>query len=418
MVNTPLYIAKKMGEERQRGSRVVRTSSIIVTGSVALSICVIIIALSIVSGFRKEVRERATGFTGQVIVSPFGTDYMNDAFPLSLKSSLVDSIKGSKNVSHLQYYAFRHGLIKRDEAIQGVVIKGVGTEFDPSFFNACIVQGAFPQLNDSTLSFDLLISKRMSDALALEVSQKVDIYFIDPKLSTIPRLRRFNVSGIFDATLEEFDKLLVIGDLRVVQQLNGWSPIEVGGIEILLHRPALMERTARDIKELAARYTYLEDTPLMVKTVKDMFAHLFDWLNLIDMNLLIVLMLMIAVAGVNMISGLLILLFDKTSMIGLLKALGMKNREIRLTFIYRMGRLILWGMLFGNTIALILCLIQKRFDLIKLDQTNYAVSSVPIDINVWSIGVMNVISFLLILSIMLLASMMVTRISPERSLRA
>lgn len=254
----------------------------------------------------------------------------------------------------------------------------------------------------------------MANDLQVEATQRVDLYFIE---ESTPRIRRFTVSGIYDAALEEMDRLLAIGDIRVVQQLNGWTPKEVGGIELLLRHPSQMERTAREVQEIAALFSEDEDDSISVKTVKDIFAHLFDWLNLIDMNLLIVLVLMIAVAGVNMISGLLIMLFDKTSMIGLLKSLGMKNREIRLAFIYRMGRLILKGMVLGNIIALIVCIAQKRFTLIRLDPANYAVSSVPIDLNVWSILLMNVISFALILTLMLLASLMVTRISPERSLR-
>ena len=413
-VNTPQYIAQKMGEEPRKGSRVVRISSMIVTGSVALSIAVIMIALSVVNGFRKEIRESASGFVGQIILSPFGTDYMDDAFPLSLELSYLDKVAALSNISHIQSFAFRHGLIRSGEAMQGVVIKGVGKEFDASFFNASLSQGSFPEWNDSIPSLELLISKRMANDLQVEATQRVDLYFIE---ESTPRIRRFTVSGIYDAALEEMDRLLAIGDIRVVQQLNGWTPKEVGGIELLLRHPSQMERTAREVQEIAALFSEDEDDSISVKTVKDIFAHLFDWLNLIDMNLLIVLVLMIAVAGVNMISGLLIMLFDKTSMIGLLKSLGMKNREIRLAFIYRMGRLILKGMVLGNIIALIVCIAQKRFTLIRLDPANYAVSSVPIDLNVWSILLMNVISFALILTLMLLASLMVTRISPERSLR-
>jgi lipoprotein-releasing system permease protein len=254
----------------------------------------------------------------------------------------------------------------------------------------------------------------MSDALHLEVSQAMDIYFVD---SSSSRVRRYYISGIYDTTLEGLDQSVIIGDIREVQRLNGWTPEQVGGIELLLHRPTQAERTAREIREIASRYGLEEDDPLSIKTVKEVFPHLFDWLTLIDMNLLIVMILMIAVAGVNMISGLLIMLFDKTSMIGLLKALGMKNGEIRIAFIYRMGGLIVRGMVIGNAIALLLCWVQKKFTLITLDQANYAVSSVPINMNVWGMCLMNTVSFLLILALMLLASMTVTRISPERSLR-
>ena len=413
-MNTPLYIAKKMGEEHKKGSRVVRTTSVIVTGSVALSITVILIALAIVSGFRSEIRERAVGFTGQVVVSQFGTDYMNDAYPLSLELSYLQKIYDIKNVSHAQVFAFKRGIIKTHEAMYGAVLKGVGGDFDRSFFNSAISAGAFPRWNDTLPSREILISKRMSDALQLEVSQAVDIYFID---SSSLKQRRYTVSGIYDASLEGLDQSLLIGDIREVQRLNGWSPQQVGGIELQLRHAGRAERTAKEIRELASRYALDGDTPLSIKTVKELFPHLFDWLNLIDMNLLIVLVLMIAVAGVNMVSGLLIMLFDKTSMIGLLKALGMKNSEIRKTFVYRMGRLILSGMVIGNVVALILCLMQKKYTLITLDQANYAVSSVPVHLDLLNICLMNVASFILILSLMLLASLTVTSISPERSLR-
>jgi lipoprotein-releasing system permease protein len=403
-----------MNQERKKGARVVRTTSAIVVGSVALSICVIMIALSIVRGFRTEIRDRATGFVGQIIISPFGTTYLNDAYPLSLDTSYLPKIAECDNVQHIQYFAFRHGVIKTGEAMQQVVVKGVGKEFDPTFFTSVLSKGTFPRLNDSIPSMELLVSKRLSESLKIDVDQVIDIWFID---QSTPRIRRFTVSGVYDAVLEEIDQILVIGDLRVVQRLNSWTSKEVGGFELLLHNPLLMERTARDIREIAAQYMTDQDQGLSIITVKDLFSHLFDWLNLIDMNLLIVLILMMAVAGVNMISGLLIMLFDKTSMIGLLKALGMRNRDIRLTFIYRMGRLVLWGMAMGNVVSLTLCLLQKKFAIITLDQTNYAVSSVPIALDVWSILLMNVVSLLLILSIIVAASMMVTRMAPERSLR-
>ena len=413
-MNTALYIAKKMGGEWQKGSRIVRTSSAIVAGSVALSICVIVIALSIVGGFRKEIRERVTGFAGQVIVAPFGVDYINDAFPLSTELSYLHRILACNNVSHTQYFAFKRGLIKTDIAMQGIVIKGVGKEFDRSFFTHSLHRGTFPQWNDTLPSMELLISKRMADALALDVSQHVDVYFIDQSAT---RVRRFTVSGIYDAALEEVDLSLVIGDIRVVQRLNNWTPMQVGGIELTLHRPEQMEATAGEVREVAARYATGNDQALSVKTVKDIFSHLFDWLNLIDTNLLIVLLLMVAVAGVNMVSGLLIMLFDKTSMIGVLKAVGMKNRDIRLTFIYRMGRLVLWGMLIGNVVAITLCLIQQKYTLITLDQANYAVPNVPIYLHFWNTCAINLLAFALIILFMLLTTTLISRISPERSLR-
>lgn len=412
-MHTPLYIAKKLGGERRQGSRISRITSGIVTGSVALSISVIIIALSIVGGFRQEIRTQAGGFSGQVALLPLGADMLGTPVPLSSQISYLPQIKSEKNIAHIQYFANCRGLLKTDEAIHGVVIKGVDKDYDRSFFESGLVEGSFPAWNDSLASLELLVSKRLANALKLQVGQTVIFYFIDQPV----RLRPFTVSGIYGAALENIDKSLVIGDIRVVQQLNGWSSSEVSGIELLLHKPEQMQQTAEQVEQIAAAYSLEDDPGIWIYTARDFFPHLFDWLNLIDMNLLIVLTLMISVAGINMITGLLIMLFDKTSMIGLLKALGMRGRDIRLTFIYRMSGIVIKGMLAGNAIALLLCYLQHRFQLITLDQTNYAVSTVPIHLNFWAILLMNIISFLSIVGFMLLATMTIDRIAPDRSLR-
>jgi len=412
-MHTPLYIAKKLGGERRQGSRISWITSGIVSGSVALSISVIIIALAIVSGFRQEIRTQAGGFSGQVSLLPLGADMLGTPVSLSSNISYLSQIKSDKEVAHIQYFANCRGLLKTDEAIQGVVIKGVDKDYDRSFLESGLVEGTFPVWNDSLLSLELLISKRLANTLKLQTGQTVVFYFIDQPV----RARSFTVSGIYSASLENIDKSLVIGDIRVVQQLNGWSSTEVSGIELLLRRPEQMQQVADRVEQIAAVYSSEDDPGVWIYTVQDFFPHLFDWLNLIDMNLLIVLTLMISVASINMITGLLIMLFDKTSMKGLLKALGMKAQGIRLTFIYRISGMVIKGMLAGNAIALSLCYLQQHFQLISLDQANYAVSTVPIHLNLWAVLLMNVVSFLSIVGFMLLATMTIDRITPDRSLR-
>ncbi|MCL1973504.1 MAG: ABC transporter permease [Bacteroidetes bacterium] len=413
MMHTPYYIAKKLSGSKRQGSRMSRITSGIVTGSVALSITVIIIALAIVSGFRTEIRSLAGGFSGQVLLLPLGADLEGTPVPLSTQISYLPQIESDKEVSHLQHFANCRGLLQTDEAIQGVVLKGVGKEFDRSFFEASIIEGSFPVWNDSLVSMEILVSRRLANALKLRTGQAVIFCFIDQPV----RFRQFKVSGIYGASLENIDKSLVIGDIRVVQQLHGWSNEVVSGVELLLHRPERMEEVASRVAQIAVDCGSEDDPGLWIYTAKDLFPHLFDWLNLIDMNLLIVLALMIGVAGINMITGLLIMLFDKTSLIGLLKALGMKAREIRLTFIYRMSGMVIKGMLAGNALALLLCYLQQRFQLLVLDPVNYAVSTVPVQLNIWTILLMNAVSFWAIVGFMLLATTMINRISPDKSLR-
>jgi len=231
------------------------------------------------------------------------------------------------------------------------------------------------------------------------------------------RQRRFVVAGIYDAVLEDLDKSLVIGDIRVMQQLNGWSSEQVSGIEFLLYNPRQPEQAADALADLVGEYAQEQDPMVSIQTLKEQFPHLYDWLDLIDINLLIVLSLMILVAGVNMFSGLLILLFDKIAAIGLLKALGMKDREVRKTFLYRASALVLTGMVSGNVLGLALCLGQQCFSVISLDPSSYFVSQVPIHIQGWGILLMNLIAFVLIMLLMLLPTMQIAKMQPDKSLR-
>ena len=412
-MNTPLFIAKKMSGERRRGVRVVRLTSGIVVGSIAISITVMILALSVVNGFKYEIRKQTAGFSGELLVFAPGAGWFSENTSLSKNISFLPYLTAHNMVRHTQYFVNAQGLLKTEDAIQGILIKGVGPEFDRAFFASCLSEGRLPAWNDSMPSMELLISKRLASAMRLQVADPMLVYFIGESV----RLRRFVVSGIYDAVLEDLDKSLVIGDIRVMQQLNGWQPEQVGGIEFFLQNPRQSERVADDLADLVVQYAQEQDPMVSIQTLKEQFPHLYDWLNLIDVNLFIVLALMILVAGVNMFSGLLILLFDKIAAIGLLKALGMKDSEVRKTFLYRAGALVLTGMASGNLLGLLLCFVQKRFGVFTLDPSNYFVSQVPIHMQVWGILLMNLVAFVLIMLLMLLPTMQIAKMQPDKSLK-
>jgi ABC-type transport system, involved in lipoprotein release, permease component len=412
-MNTPLFIAKKMSGERRRGARVVRLTSGIVVGSIAISVTVMILALSVVNGFKHEIRKQTAGFSGELLVSAPGAGWFSENMPLSKDISFLPYLTAHSMVRHTQCFVNGQGLLKTEDAIQGILIKGVGPEFDGSFFASCLSEGRLPAWNDSLPSMELLVSKRLASAMRLQLNDPMLVYFIGESV----RLRRFVVAGIYDAVLEDLDKSLVIGDIRVMQQLNGWQADQVSGIEFFLHNPRQPERAADALADVVGQYAQEQDAMVSIQTLKEQFPHLYDWFNLIDVNLFIVLALMILVAGVNMFSGLLILLFDKIAAIGLLKALGMKDGEVRKTFLYRAGALVLTGMVSGNVLGLMLCLVQKHFGVFKLDPSNYFVSQVPIHIQGWGILLMNVVAFALIMLLMLLPTMQIAKMQPDKSLK-
>ena len=412
-MNTPLFIARKMSGERRRGSRVVRLTSGIVVGSIVISVCVMILSLSVVNGFKYEIRARTAGFSGDLLVSLPQAGWYSENIPLSRDLAFVPQMAAHPAVRHTQPFAHAQGLLKTADAIQGILIKGVGSEYDGSFFNSCLVSGRLPHWSDSLPCMELLISKRLADAMLLKTDDAMLVYFIGEAV----RQRRFVVSGIYDAVLEEVDKSLVIGDIRVMQQLNGWQPHQVSGIEFFLHDSRQAEPVADALVDIVGRYAQDHDPVISIKTLKEQFPTLYDWLNLMDVNLLIVLTLMILVAGVNMFSGLLILLFDKIAAIGLLKALGMKDTDVRKTFLYRAGALVLLGMAGGNILGLLLCLAIQRFGLFSLNPDSYFVSQVPIQLQGWGILLMNAVAFVLIMLLMLLPTMQIARMQPDKSLR-
>ena len=402
-MNLNLYIAKK-----------IKTSSnnTIACASVAISILVMFMAMVISDGFKREIKETSVGFSGEVFLLSPGQDITNQLYPISGRPSYIDKIHSLKGIESVNDVAYTSGMLKSDESVQGIMFKGVDSTYSLDFFEKYLVEGTLPDFSGKSASNQILISERLASLMNYKCGDKITAYFVGESV----RVRRFTISGLYNVRLDEMDKTLAIVDIRQTRRLNGWESDQVSNIEIKLAAGANADKICREIEEIILDRPW-DDDSVIASQIKYIYPHIFDWLDLLNMNVLIILILMIVVAGFNMISGLLIILFEKTSMIGLLKALGMKTRDICRVFIYRGSFIVIKGMVIGNVIAIILSILQGVFHIIPLDPANYFVDHVPVYVNVPKIVILNVASFALMILIMIIPSFFIARVQPERTIK-
>ena len=403
------FIASKLSDGDGRLSH---TSNTIAWISVCLSVAIMIIAIAVVAGFKAEIRGRATGFMGSVMLIQPGQAPLNEQYPFSEKLSYRERLAAEPGVTGVSGVAWRSGLIKTDENIDGLYFKGVDSLYDFSFFDDCLVAGELPDYH-GRISNDILLSRTTASKLGFDVGDDVVVYFIGEEV----KVRKFRLSGLYDAGLEEIDTRMAVADRRHIQRLNGWAADEVSSIEIRIDPDASVEAMNERVEELIYTSMQESDKALFVTNVKKLYGHLFDWLSLLDLNVLMILLLMVVVAGFNMISAILIILFEKISTIGLLKALGMTSREVTKVFLLRAGRLVGKGMLWGNVLGIGLCLIQYWTHIIRLDPANYFVDAVPIRLSLGSILLLVLVAGLLIMALISLSARFIARVSPDRTMR-
>ena len=407
------FIAQRLVSGKEQKSNLSRPFITIATIAVALSLAVMIISVSVVTGFKKEIGEKTIGFGSHLQIVNLDRNLSFETNPISKNQEFLPELKSMKGIKHIQVFAVKPGIIKTNTDIQGIVLKGVGFDFDWSFFEKNLVDGTLLQLNDSTTSNGAVISKTISLLLKLKVGDTFDMFFVQNP----PRVRRFTVSGIFDSKMAEFDKMFVFADLRHIQKLNSWQPDEVTGFEIFIDNFDDITDLKYEVEDKVI-FTFLEDgSRLMVQSIIDKYPQIFDWLGLQDLNVIVLLILMLAVAGINMISGLLIIILERTNMIGVLKALGAESGLIRKIFIIQSGYIVGRGLLWGNIIGLLLAFLQLKYGIIKLDEANYYLSTVPINLKLLNIVLLNIATFVVTLLMLIVPSMVVSRISPDKTIK-
>ena len=407
------FIARRLYKSEQGSRSVSRPAVLIAQIGVALGLAVMLVTIAVSFGFKHEVREKAVGFSSHLHISNYDTAQEYEALPVAADSALLQLLNSTPHVTHVQRYATKAGVFRTDNDFMGYVLKGVGEDYDLSFYTRYLKEGVVPQFSDSVSSNSILISRAIADKLQLAVGDKVDSYFLQGSM----RARRYTVAGIYETGFSDYDRLFVVTDLKAVQTLNRWESDQVTGVEVMLDHFGRVEEMNWELGSQLDRTEDKYGEEYLVQSVEDINPGLFAWLDVLDMNVWLILALMIGVAAFTMISGLMILILERTQFIGILKALGTCNTSVRKVFLYLALMIVCRGMLWGNVIGLGLCAVQKITHLVPLDPANYYLDCVPIEFNWFFIIVVNVVMFVLSALILILPSQLISRISPTKAMR-
>ena len=412
-MSVPFFIAKRIYKDDDNKKSVSRPAIAIATTGVAIGIAVMIISVCIVLGFKHTIRDKAIGFGGHINVGNFVSMHGGNIEPICMSDSMIKAIKAIEGVKDVGRYAQKEGILKTDNDFLGVVFKGIASEYDTTFIHNNMVEGAIPHFTDSASSNSIIISKTMADLLRLKAGDKVFAYFINENV----RVRRFTIAGIYRTNLTQYDKTICFTDLYTTVKLNGWQHDQADGAEVIVNDYNQINDIAERFVSNINRRTDHYGQTYSSATIQEINPQIFSWLDLLDLNVWIILALMLCVAGFTMISGLLIIILERTNMIGLLKAIGSRNSQIRKTFLWVATFIIGRGLVIGNIIGIGLMILQKTTGLIRLDASIYYVDIVPVEINIPAIAAINILTLALCLLALIAPSFLVSHIHPAKSMK-
>lgn len=412
-MNLPLFIAQRLIRERRQGASFSRPINVIAVAGIAVGLAVMLLALSILTGFKKQITNKITGFGSHIQIVNFDSNISYETSPVTTNLEFIPALRKMPGIRHIQVFGLKAGIIKTEKDIQGVVLKGIGPDFDWSFFKSCLVDGSIFTVNDSASTNSVVISKKLSSLLRLKTGDSFAMHFIqDP-----PRMRKFTITGIYETSLEEFDRIYVFCDIHHIKRLNGWKDDEVSGFEIFIDDFGRLDQMTMAVRDLTG-YRMMPDEPkVKVTNIRMRYPQIFDWLGFQDMNVLVIIVLMLVVAGFNMVSGLIILILEKTNMIGVLKALGTEDKTIRKIFLHQAAWLILKGLIWGNITGIGLALLQLHTGLITLDPSSYYIRSVPVNLDIVHILLLNAGTMVVIITVLLVPAQLISRITPVKAIR-
>jgi lipoprotein-releasing system permease protein len=411
-MNLPYFIAQRLIKGRREGTSFSRPINVIAIVGIAMGLAVMILAVAILTGFKKQIREKVVGFGSHIQIMNFDSNISFETTPISDTQKFIPKIREIPGIEHIQVFATKAGIIRTDEDIQGVVLKGIGSDFDWSYFRSNMVDGSVFTVTDTERSDKVIISKKIADMLRLKTGDSFSMLFIqDP-----PRMRKFTISGIYETSLEEFDKMYVYCDIGHIKKLNGWNDDKVSGFEVFIKDFDKLDEMTSEVRDAVGYKITEQDTKFKVTNIRIRYPQIFDWLNFQDINVIIIIFLMLVVAGFNMISGLLILILEKTNMIGVLKSLGAEDITIRRMFLYQAAYLIGKGLLWGNLIGIGLAYLQLKTGLITLDPSSYYIKTVPVNLEFAHILLLNAGTMAAIILMLLVPSQLISRISPVKAI--
>ncbi|WP_251622016.1 ABC transporter permease [Odoribacter lunatus] len=409
-MNLELFIARRLLKGSDKHSVSVPIVRIALVG-IALGMCVMLLSVFIITGFKKEITDKVTGFSSHLNIVSYGNYNSYTGGRIVVTDTLVEGLKRIKGVASFHGYVMKPTILKSEKEIHGAILYGVDSSFHASFFRDNLKQGRMPDFTGSQTSSEILLSGNIASMLDLSVGDKIQAHFVQEP----PRVRVFTVAGIYNTGFKEYDDIFVLCDLRHLQRLNAWNKEEMTGIAV----------DVTDIAHLPAVYEEMDETlPLengndfyKIETLYDRSPAVFDWLELLNMNVWVILILLLTVAGFNMVSGLLILILDKTLLIGILKSLGYKNVNLRKLFLYISAGLIGKGMVWGNVLAFTLGAVQYYFHIVRLDPATYYMDTVPVYFNLWYVVWLNIGVLVVSVSMLIVPTMLISRIRPIKTIR-
>lgn len=413
-MNLPFFLARRIYTNNSDKTRVDRPAIRIAIAGVAIGLAVMLVSVSVVFGFKHTIRDKVVGFGSHIQVANFMALQTAEQYPIQMGDSMLSVLKCIPGVNHVQRYAIKQGILKTETDFLGVAFKGIASEYDISFIRENLVEGIIPKFSDTQATQQILISKTIADQLNLHQGSKVFAYFID---TSGVRTRRFTVAGIYQTNLSQYDRVICFIDFYTAVKLNGWEPDQAGGAELSVSNFDKLAETEAHVIDRVNRTIDSYGETYSSQTIKEANPQIFSWLDLLDLNVWIILGLMLAVAAVTMISGLLIIILERTTMIGILKALGARNRTIRHTFLWFAVFTIGKGMLIGNLAGIALIAFQHFTGAVKLDPVTYYVSTVPVEFNLPIFFLLNVATLFISVFVLIAPSYLVSKIDPAKSMR-
>ena len=408
-MNLEYFIAKRLIAAKSYKSSISSPIIKIAITAIAIGIIMMIMAVATGVGLQNKIREKVAAFNGHIVISNFDDNQSQvTTEPISIEQNFYPKFQNIDGINHIQAVASKAGIIRTENAFEGIIYKGVGTDYDFTNLEEYLVAGKIPNLK-SELNTEILISEYLAKRLDLNVGDKFLTFFMKEK-GKLPNKRNFLITGIFNSGFPEFDAAYIIGDIRHVQLINKWKPTEVGAFEVFVNDFSKIKQIGEQVyKEIPPTYNS--------STIEEKYYSIFEWLKLFDFNILVILIVMIVVSTINMVVALLVLILERTQMIGILKAMGANNWNIRKIFLYNAFYLIARGLFWGNLIAISLLLIQKTFSVVQLNPENYYVSQAPVSINLFHILLLNAGTVLVCLLVLMIPSYIITKISPAKAIR-
>jgi lipoprotein-releasing system permease protein len=413
-MNLPLFIARRIYSDQGDRRKVSRPAIRIATIGVAIGLAVMIITVSVVLGFKHTIRDKAIGFASHIQVMNILSMNSVESFPICIDDSVIKVISGIEGIKHVQRYALTRGILKTDDDFLGVAFKGIGPEYNLDYLKENLVEGQIPVFSDTVGSNRLLLSRIMADKLKLKAGDRVFAYFIGDR---DVRTRRFTVEGIYQTNMTRFDEAICYTDIYTANKLNGWFEGQCSGAELTVKDFDRLDDTYINIINKVNRTQDRYHSIFSSQTVYEAYPQLFTWLELLDINVWIILGLMICLAGITMTSGLLIIILERTSMIGVLKAIGSRNRTIRHTFLWFSAFIISRGLLLGDILGIGLVLLQQYTGLVTLDPQTYYVSEAPVELDIPITILLNVATLIVSISVLIIPSFFISHIHPAKSMR-